>query len=241
VPASGDGFLFITPFVMDPSNPQRLWAGGRRVWRTDNGADSWSAASEPLAGGGSVSAVAVAPTRPELVLVGTDRGEIARCDAALSAGPATVWDAVRPQAGFVTSVTFDPTDSDVAFATYGGFGGHHVFASADGGATWQPIDGAGAGALPDIPVHCVVVDPARPGRLFIGTDLGVFVSLDHGTSWAVENTGFAAVVTESLAFADGSDGRSLLFAFTHGRGAWRVELPAPELAPRPPRRRLPRY
>ena len=240
VPAAGDSFLFITPFVMDPSNANRLWAGGRHVWRTDNGADSWSAASMALADGGSVSAVAVAPARPDRVLVGTDRGGIARCDAATSAGPATAWDLVSPQAGFVTWVTFDPSDPNVAFATYGGFGGHHVFASADGGVTWQPTDGEGAGALPDIPVHCLLVDPRRPERLFIGTDLGVFVSLDRGATWAVENTGFAAVVTESLALATTPDGRSLLFAFTHGRGAWRVELPEAVQAPRPPRRRLPR-
>lgn len=240
VPASGDGFLFITPFVMDPSNPHRLWVGGRRVWRTDNGADSWSAASTALADGGAVSAVAVAPTRPDRVLVGTDRGGIARCDAATSAGSTTEWQLVSPQAGFVTWATFDPNDADAAFATYGGFGGHHVFASGDGGVTWQPIDGEGAGALPDIPVHCLLVDPRRPERLFIGTDLGVFVSLDRGASWAVENTGFAAVVTESLALTQAPDGRTLLFAFTHGRGAWRVELPEAVQAPRPPRRRLPR-
>jgi hypothetical protein len=240
VPAAGDNFLFITPFVMDPSDPHRLWAGGRRVWRTDNRADSWSAASAALADGGSVSAIAVAPTRPEHVLVGTNMGGIARCDAATSAGPTTAWDLVRPQSGFVTWVTFDPNDADVAFATYGGFGGHHVFTSGDGGATWQPIDGAGDGALPDIPVHCLLVDPRRPERLFIGTDLGVFVSVDRGASWVVENTGFAAVVTESLALAHTPEGRSLLFAFTHGRGAWRVELSAPNQALRPPRRHLPR-
>ena len=33
---SDSGFLFITPFAMDPGQPSRLWTGGRRVWRTDN-------------------------------------------------------------------------------------------------------------------------------------------------------------------------------------------------------------
>ena len=40
----------------------------------------------------------------------------------------------------------------------------------------------------------------------------------------VENTGFGAVVTEWLSVAEVA-GRRVLFAFTHGRGAWRVELP----------------
>jgi photosystem II stability/assembly factor-like uncharacterized protein len=34
---SDPGFLFITPFVMDPNDPRRLWTGGRRLWRTDSG------------------------------------------------------------------------------------------------------------------------------------------------------------------------------------------------------------
>jgi len=40
----------------------------------------------------------------------------------------------------------------------------------------------------------------------------------------VENTGFAAAVTETLALTDGPGGERWLFAFTHGRGAWRVRL-----------------
>ena len=48
---------------------------------------------------------------------------------------------------------------------------------------------------------------------------------DHSTdSWAQENTGFANVVTESLSINRVND-KNYLFAFTHGRGAWRVALP----------------
>ena len=51
-----DGFLFISPFVMDPSDSQRLWLGGRRLWRTDDGAQRWQRASAHLPGGAKVSA-----------------------------------------------------------------------------------------------------------------------------------------------------------------------------------------
>ena len=78
--------------------------------------------------------------------------------------------------------------------------------------------------MPNIPVHALVVDPRDSRRIYLGTDLGVLVSLDGGKSWAVENTGFAAVVTESLAVAENPGGTPYLFAFTHGRGAWRVPL-----------------
>ena len=42
--------------------------------------------------------------------------------------------------------------------------------------------------------------------------------------WMVEETGFGAAVTEWLALTRERAGRKLLFAFTHGRGAWRVDL-----------------
>ncbi|HSE36618.1 MAG TPA: hypothetical protein VLG74_04890, partial [Blastocatellia bacterium] len=67
------------------------------------------------------------------------------------------------------------------------------------------------------------VDSSNSGTLYVGTDIGVFVSLDGGATWARENTGFANTVVESLTI--GSVGNTLnLFAFTHGRGAWRVAL-----------------
>lgn len=224
---SDERFLFITPFVLDPSPPQRLWIGGTRLWRSEDGADTWTAASTPLANGGRVSALAVAPGRPERVLAGTHLGSIHRTDRALVTDGSTAWPGVRPRDGFVSSLAFDPRDPDVAYATYARFGGDHVWKSTDGGRSWQPLRGSGQGRLPDLPVHSLVVDPVFEGRLFLGTDLGVFVSLDGGESWAVENTGFANAVTETLALSENPDGSTDLFAFTHGRGAWRVRLLAP--------------
>ncbi len=68
-------------------------------------------------------------------------------------------------------------------------------------------------------------------HLYVGTDLGVFTSIDAGATWAVENTGFANVVTETLAL-DASQTR--LFAFTHGRGAFWVDLLQGNITPRAP-------
>jgi hypothetical protein len=213
-------FLFITPFAMDPSDSRRLWIGGASLWRTTDGAGSWQAASARLAGDRPVvSALAVSPADPNRVLAGTTVGGVYRNLSALAADGSAVWPAAVPRSGFVSSIAFDPHGSQVAYATYSTFGGKHVWRTADGGATWSAIDGTGAAGLPDLPVHVLVVDPADSSRLYIGTDLGVFVSLDGGTSWAVENTGFANVVTEALTLQG-----STLFAFTHGRGAWKVPV-----------------
>lgn len=217
-------FLFITPFLIDPNQNTRLWTGNQQMWRTDNGASFWAPASTRLPA--PVSAIAVAPGKPDNVVAGMSNGAIARTDQASAATAETVWSLVTPRSGFVSSLTFHPTNADIVYATYAGFGGGaHVWRSLDGGATWSSIDGTEDGVLPDIPVHSLAVDPTRPTRLFLGTDLGVFASTDGGAHWYVENSGFAAVVTETVTIGQGARGPAV-YAFTHGRGAWRAELTA---------------
>ena len=217
-------YLFVAPFVMDPNNAARLWVGGEYLYRTTNAAVSWAKASTAMPDGGLVSTIAINGADSNRVVAGTHKGHIASSKAALGATAATTWDVARARAGWVTSVAFDPKNSSTIYATYGNFGGAHVYRSLDGGTAWESIDGTRAGALPDSPAHCIVVDPDDSGRLYLGTDLGVFVSLDGGRQWLVEETGFGPAVTEWLALWRDASGRKRLFAFTHGRGAWRVEL-----------------
>lgn len=212
-----DQFLFITPMQIDLNDPKRLWIGGRRMWRSDARGTGWKWASTNLPG--QVSAIAVAPGLSDRVLAGTNEGSIVRTDSATTASGTTTWSAVKPREGWVSSIGFDPVDPNLVYATYAGFGGSHVWRSTDGGTAWTPIDNG----LPDLPVHSVAVDPTRRTRLYLGTDLGVFVSIDGGASWAVENTGFANAVTETVLVAQGATGPAV-YAFTHGRGAWRAEL-----------------
>jgi hypothetical protein len=220
-------FAFIAPFVMDQSNSQRLWTGGLFLWRTTDGAANWSQASDIVAGFGNVTAIAVAPTNPNNVLAGTMDGFIHRTNIGLTSDDTTAWLFAQPRDGFVSSLAFDPTNANIAYATYSTFnsipGDRHVYKSTDAGATWSGIDGTGVTGLPDIPVHSVIVDPDNSARLYVGSDLGVFVTMDRGANWARENTGFANVDTEAVAI-NGSPGMRNIFAFTHGRGAWRVPL-----------------
>jgi len=209
--------------VLDPTDSQTLWIGGDTIYRTRDGAANWTAASTSLGDAGKVSAIAVCPTDGGRVAAGSWNGWVYTHTRALETTAETEWPRSKPREGWVSAVAFDPQDASVLYATYASFGGPHVFRSADGGASWVSIDGAGVGVLPDVPVHVIVVDPADPRRLYLGTDAGVFVSTDRGDRWMVENTGFGAIVTEWLSLLD-TGGRRWLYAFTHGRGAWRVEV-----------------
>ncbi len=218
---SNIGFKFMAPFIIDPSSPDRLWTGGGHLWRSRNAAQTWTMASSQL--NGSASAIAVAPTDANFVVAGTDTGYLHRTTTGLNSDGDSSWPAARPRAGYVSSVAFDPSNRDIVYATYSTFGGKHVWQSFDGGISWQSIDGSGLGSLPDIPVNCLVVDPTNTQHLYIGTDLGIFISLDGGASWAVESNGFVNTRVESIAI-NPYGGVAHLFAFTHGRGVWRAPL-----------------
>jgi hypothetical protein len=218
-------FLFITPLAIDSSNAQRLWIGGEYLYRTNNGANQWAKASTAMPDGSLVSALSIGPPNSNRVAAGTTRGHILVSTNSSDTTESTEWAFSRPREGWVTAVTHDPRNADVIYATYGNFGDAHVFRSTNHGESWIALNGSGEGALPDIPVHSLVVDPDDSARLYLGTDTGIFVSIDGGARWMVEETGFGPAVTEWLTLARDAQGRKMLFAFTHGRGAWRVRLP----------------
>lgn len=213
--------LFITPYIMNQSDTDFLYIGGSRVWRTINGANSWTRISDALAGFGRISAYAIAPMQDNTLFVGYENGRIFRSQNA----KATVvqWKEVSgglPDFGFVSSITVSPANSSTAYCTFSTFGIPHVFKTVDAGVTWQSIDGIAQAGIPDIPAHWIEVRPCDPDTLFVGTDLGVFVSTDDGATWAPANMGLPHTVVESLDFKDDDT----LVAFTHGRGAWRAVL-----------------
>jgi hypothetical protein len=216
-PPRGD-YLFISPFLLDPNQHDRIWLGGGfRLLRREV-SKAYAIVTTLL--DGHITAVEVALGDSNRVLFGTENGTIYRSTAALSASSLTAWPSAKPRDGWVSSLTFDPSTSGTAYATYAAFGGPHVWKTTDGGATWTPLDGTGDAVLPDVPTHCIVIDG---NTLFLGTDLGIFVSLDGGAHWAADAT-FPHAITEMLVLSKTSSGRTL-YAFTHGRGAWRADLP----------------
>ena len=229
------GFPFVPPLAADPNEGNRLFlGGGANLWRSVDGGATWTAAA-PVEAKSGVSAIAVSPADSNTVLFGTQQGFIYSSSSGLSSDGSTQWNSVQPRAkAYVSGISYDPTDPEIVYATYSTFKSFpfdaHVYKSTDGGGTWSPSDGSGAASIPDTPVWRLLVNPYNPSTLYLGSDLGVFVSTDGGASWGHDLNTFSNAIVEELSF-DQTLNPNWLFAFTYGRGAYRTPLagsPSPD-------------
>ncbi|UCE59877.1 MAG: hypothetical protein JSU63_20835 [Phycisphaerales bacterium] len=213
--------LFITPFVMDQSNPDVLWTGGGRPWRTTDGAVLWEPAGPNFAAAGRISAIAIAPSDSQVVYIGYENGYIARTSNGLDSSPDwMLYTDGLYNGGWISSIAVDPNDPDLAFCTYSTYGIPHVLRKPHGREDWVPINGTEPDTIPDIPAHWIAVRPCDTRQLYVATELGVFASDDEGASWTPVNTGLAHTIVETLDFKN----QDTLVAFTHGRGAFIAEI-----------------
>lgn len=228
---TADRVAFIAPFVMDPSNSLTLVAGTYRVYRTTNGATSWSTISDDLTGEGSgstvdpgsvISALAIAESSPSTIYVGTT-GWDSSARVMVTTNTGSTWNNITkaplPNRA-VTSFAVDPANASRVYAGFSGYSSltpttpGHVFRTTNRGLSWSNV----SGDLPDVPVNAVVVDPGDPtGHLIVGTDLGIFETTNAGLTWTEQNTGMARVAVFDLDLRD--DG--VLIAATHGRGLFK--------------------
>jgi photosystem II stability/assembly factor-like uncharacterized protein len=212
-------FPFLTYFALDPGNPQTLYMGGYQLWRSMDGAQTWTAISQN--NGAAITAIAVNPLDSGQLLYGDINGVIYK--GAGQIGGRLRWSNSRPRSGYVSRIVFDAAHPGTVYATYATFREQatdtEVYVSTDGGSTWSSAIGAG---LPDIPVHVLAIDPSQTSTLYVGTDLGIFASFNSGQTWAFDSS-LQKVIVESLQI-DRNGGSEYLYAFTYGRGLWRVNL-----------------
>lgn len=214
--------IFIPPLVMDPADSDTLWTGGERIMRTRDRGESWERASYfvPPQGFNFVSSIAVSPHRSGQVVVGTTGSEVMSNGDALNAHANTLWPITRLTSGWISSLRFDPSRSHVVYATVSGFDVPSVWRSLDYGVSWVPL---GDISLPKVPAHDILVDPQDFRRLYLATDVGLYVSLDAGRNWSPDTFAAAGAVIEALQLVQ-RGGERWLYAFTYGRGAHRVAL-----------------
>ena len=90
-----------------------------------------------------------------------------------------------------------------------------LFKTTDYGATWKSI----IGNLPqDDFTRCIREDPERQGLLYVGTEIGIYVSFDDGENWRSMRGNLPVVPVYDLAIKDDD-----LVAATHGRSFWIVD------------------
>ncbi len=211
---TSDPVLFIAPFVMDPTNPDVLYAGTNRIYRTTNGATSWlPMITNSL--NAEVSAIAVGPSTGGLIFAGTKLAGVYRCVNPNDPSPSFDYAGSGLPNRYVTSFAIAP-DEQTVYVTFSGTGTAHIFKSADRGSTWTAL----TSGLPDEPFNSIVLHPADPSVLYAGSDFGVYSSFDAGATWAPYGTGLPRVAVDSLAI---SSSQGLLQAGTHGRGVWQVQ------------------
>ena len=234
---------FYIPLVQNEGNTNQLLTGTYRVYRTDNAETDvasdvqWQPISDDLTSGceGSaanggrgcfVSALGVADGGAG-AYAGTEEGWVWHAaDAMTSTGNAD-WVRSDPTGAVlpgrpITWFAVDRSNWRTAFVSYAGYNAAtpgrsgHVFATTNGGQSWTNV----SGNLPDSPVNSLELDPSDPNTLFAGTDVGSYVTHDHGATWALLGTGLprAAIWQESY-----DPSRGLLVAGTHGRGAWTLD------------------
>lgn len=211
------------PLAMDPVNPQKLYFGTYRIWKSNNGGNNWSIVSVDLTKGidqyfHTITTIAVSPVNPSIVVVGTGDGLVHV--TTFSGG---TWENVTnglPDR-WITNVACDPFDENTIYATISGFRWDeplaHVYKSTDLGQNWESI----SGNLPEIPVNAIVIDPDIQGHIFVGSDAGVFYTQDGGENWSSLNDGIYNVPVMAMKIHNPT--RTLIIG-TYGVSAYRLDL-----------------
>ena len=243
---STDRSDFYVPFVLNQSNPNQLFVGSYRMYRTDNARTgaNWHIISPDLTSGCTgtapngartcaISAIGVGGGTA--AYAGTLDGLVWVSPDAQSADTPT-WVQVdtkknklpnRP----VGTLAVDRSNYRTAYIGYNGYDEAtphtpgHVFATSDGGHSWTNI----TGDLPNAPVNSLLIDPAYPNTLYAGTDVGAFVTYNGGAHWSLLGLTMPTVAVWQL---DLDTLHRTLAAGTHGRGAFKLEdntTPAPAL------------
>ncbi len=224
VPINDDlSWRHIHALAVHPDDPAILYAGGTYLYK---GGPSWeriecwpNPGSGPLPRCVNIRSLAIDPTNPDNIYVGTDGDGVI-----LSKDGGETWQFPGPgtdfaSSGTVSSLVFDPTNPSVLYAT----SFTRVVKSSDGGRTWTGTSCVGQGsngACYDL-LTSVAIDPNNPSTLYAGTiRAGVAKSTDGGQSWTLMNAGISEAHPPGhiLSLAVSSADSNSVLAGTFGAG-----------------------
>jgi photosystem II stability/assembly factor-like uncharacterized protein len=228
-------------FAQDPFDPDTIYLGSQYVHRSTDRGDSWTAISPDLTtnnpdwqkqdkSGGltpdasgaenftTILSIDPSPKERGVIWVGTDDG---RLHVTRDGGKS--WTSVEknvhgvPANTWIPDIAPSPQDGGTAFVV---FDNHrrsdwtpYVYKTTDYGRTWTSL------ATKDVRGYALSVlqDPKNPDLVFLGTEFGLWASVDGGTSWARWKSGLPTVAVADMVIhpRDGS-----LVLATHGRGMY---------------------
>jgi len=233
-------FQWTFPIVFSRTGPKRLYVGSQHLWVSTTEGMSWERISPDLTrhdprtmgpSGGPITkdqtgvetyatlfTIAPSPHDANTIWTGSDDGYIQ-----VTRNHGQTWTNVTPRElpefSRISMIEVSPHRPGTAYVAAKRHQlddrGPYIYRTDDYGENWVRInDGIAAGHY----VHMVREDPGRPGLLFAGTEHGVYVSFDNGTSWHAFNRNLPDVQVPSLVVKDND-----LVIATHGRSAWIME------------------
>lgn len=221
--------LFYAPLVLGPGNPNTVYYGSDRLYRSaDSGQNHTVVSQNPLKSGVPISAIAIAPNDDGLRVVGLRDGSLFRTlngSSVLEEIDAFGAGSTIPDA-YIGRIAIDPADNNIVYVALAAFSGagQNLWKSTDF-LSPTPTFSAAASGIPNVPVNALALDPDAPGTVYAGTDVGVYRSTDAGASWSAFGVGLPRVPVFGLAFAGPQNplGKGPLRAATHGRGIWEID------------------
>ena len=165
--------------VQHPTLPGTVYAATTEgFWMTTNGGKSWALTTQRNL---EINSIAVHPEEPNRVFIGTNNyGVMVSYDGGKNFAQTNNSFTSR----FAYSVTPDIAQPNRLYATTqntassGGF----FFTSMDGGQSWTQAKGLD---INRVSAFAVLQDRVDPNRMFLGSNIGIFKSLDRGMSWTL--------------------------------------------------------
>jgi len=235
--ANSSGFM--TRLGYSPKAPDLVFAVGRSgVWRSQNFGQSWRLTSISdnwayqtfSASEGIVQTLIarVSDVNPNFVWAGAGMSDFTKLHISTDGGlnfraVSNFSDFNAPLSGLVPH----PTDSMSVLALFSVSGKSKILRSQDLGKTWQDLSrfesGKSTNGFPNVAVFSAFIFPKNPERIWAGTEIGVFESLDDGKSWHYLSNFLPATSIWDMKLRDNQ-----IVIATHGRGIWTVDLPKNE-------------
>jgi photosystem II stability/assembly factor-like uncharacterized protein len=249
-PNYGEGklrFNWNTPIHISPNEKGTIYIGAQFLFRSRDHGQSWERISPDLttndrerqkqeeSGGVTVDnssaeefttiySISESPRDGKTIWVGTDDGNLQ-----LTRDGAKTWNNVvsnvpdLPKFSWVSWVEASVHDPATAYATFDrhtfGDMAPHAYKTTDYGKTWSTVIAPDSGVRGY--AHVIKEDAFSPNILFLGTEFGLWVSLDGGKDWAqYKGHNFPCVAVRDIVVQPRE--RDLVVA-THGRGIWIID------------------